>query len=104
MNRLAAILSLRAAGSDIALSADPAIAAAHRVEADLAQRNGPAGRADVDSGLLMQAGTGAPRRQGPLTLVGDLSLTDLPDLRRTLAADPAADLGRSGSGRLAALG
>lgn len=91
MNRLAAILSLRAAGSDIALSADPAIAAAHRVEADLAQRNGPAGRADVDSGLLMQAGTGAPRRQGPLTLVGDLSLTDLPDLRRTLAADPAAD-------------
>lgn len=65
-----------------------------RIEGDLARRHGPVLHAEGCGGaLLMQAGPGPAARLGPLTLVGDLGLTDLADLRRSLSAAPAAGPG-----------
>ncbi|ARJ68963.1 asparagine synthase-related protein [Paracoccus contaminans] len=65
-----------------------------RVKGDLARRHGPVLHDEPCGGaLLMQAGPGLAARLGPLTLVGDLGLTDLADLRRSLSAAPAAGPG-----------
>ena len=83
LNRFAAII-----GPD----ADRAIGM--RVKGDLARRHGPVLHAEgCEGALLMQAGPGPAARLGPLTLVGDLGLTDLADLRRSLSAAPAAGPG-----------
>lgn len=63
--------------------------AARRIEADLTRRTGGFprrwGSEDVQ---LWQARASVARSFGPLTLAGDLALTDLADLRTALAADP----------------
>lgn len=66
--------------------------AARRIEADLARRTGGAPRRWGSEGVqLWQTGASVARSFGPLTLAGDLALTDLDDLRGALAADPDAD-------------
>ncbi len=74
------------------LTSGPVPLSVRRVEADLARRTGaPPRRWGAEGIHLLQAGTSASRSRGPLTLVGDLALTDLPDLRGALAADPGTD-------------
>ena len=59
-----------------------------RVAADLARRTGqPSHRWGSEGIQLWQAGTSVARSFGPLTLAGDLALTDLGELRAALAAD-----------------
>ncbi|MBB1499160.1 asparagine synthase-related protein [Paracoccus sp. MC1862] len=70
--------------------------AAWRIAADLTRRTGEIPGYRGAEGLhLWQAGrTGSPatvRTLGPLTLAGDLALTDLPELRGALAAHPGSD-------------
>ena len=65
---------------------------ARRIEADLARRTGQVPRHWESEGIqLWQAGAWVARSFGPLTLAGDLALTDLPELRSALAADPGTD-------------
>ena len=65
---------------------------AGRVEADLARRTGQAPRRWGSEGIqLWQAGGSVARSFGPLTLAGDLALTDLDDLRASLSADRDTD-------------
>lgn len=63
-----------------------------RVQADLARRTGQAPHRWGSEGIqLWQAGTSVARSFGPLTLAGDLALTDLGELRTALAADRDTD-------------
>ena len=65
---------------------------ARRIEADVARRTGQVPRHWESEGIqLWQAGAWVARSFGPLTLAGDLALTDLPELRAALAADPGTD-------------
>lgn len=81
MNRFAALLDLRQSRAESAL----------RIAADLARRT----RSDPDrletGGICLWQGGAQPVVQtlGPLSLAGDLALTDLPELRGALAADSA---------------
>ena len=66
--------------------------AARRIEADLARRTRETPRRwGSESIQFWQAGASVARSFGPLTLAGDLGLTDLAELRGVLAADPATD-------------
>lgn len=91
MNRFAALLDRSAGSPDPGAGTAPSRAAARRLEASLTRRHGPTDSATTDDAMLLQAGLGGARRQGPLTLVGDLGLTDLPALRRDLSLGPDAD-------------
>lgn len=65
---------------------------ARRIEADLARRTGGTPRRWGSEGVqLWQAGASVARCFGPLTLAGDLDLTDLAELRAALAAGPDTD-------------
>lgn len=82
MSRFAALLDHRGPTS-----------AARRIEADLARRTqGRAGSWEGDGIFLWQGGSAAAVSKvctsGPLTLAGELALTDLAELRGALAADP----------------
>lgn len=91
MNRFAALIDRSAGNSDPGGGTASSRAAARRLEASLTRRHGPTDIAITDGAMLLQAGPGGARRQGPLTLVGDLGLTDLPALRRDLSLGPDAD-------------
>ena len=91
MNRFAALLDQSVGNPDSEAGPAPSRAAARRLEASLTRRHGPTDITVTDGAMLLQAGPGGARRQGPLTLVGDLGLTDLPALRRDLSLGPDAD-------------
>lgn len=68
------------------------VAAAGRIEGDLLRRTGSYPVSHDDEGIrLWQTDATDVRRSGPINLVADLALVDLPDLRRTLGAGPHAD-------------
>lgn len=82
MSRFAVLLDQRG-------NIDPA---AQRIDADLARRACSHPAYCDDAGIrLWQTDATWIRTSGPLSLVGDLALTDLPDLRRALGAGPEAD-------------